>query len=265
MLHTFDFPEQLKPIFCFLQDMNGLVVSLYSWGVFFSALTNRLLSACSTHHVEDQGGSFFASSRRKSPCVSCSDKDGLAKMLPSVWRVNRTADGWIPPSRVSSREFVHCVLTHFYVLLCLPVILQECSNVRNVSAGQGFSLEVEVSPVTPLCLWRSSDFHSSHHASGQIRSSHQEMCCFNPSAPEVVILSQKKQYYVILLLCLVRAQGDSDTAVSSLWFILCFRSGLFFVSFGVFCSLCCMRNVLIRPEIQCTLWLHLVDRTAIGD
>lgn len=78
-------------------------------------------------------------------------------------------------------ESVHCVLTHFDVLVRLPVILQECSNVRNAHAERGFSLEVEVSPVAPqvLCLRRSSDLHSSHHASGERCSSHLEMCRFD--------------------------------------------------------------------------------------
>lgn len=136
--------------------------------------------------------------------MSYSDKDGWAETLPSVWRVNRTVDGWIPPSRVSIREkclcqktggggqlvfcvffftfaFAHCVLTHFYVLVRLPVILQECGYVRNACAERGFFLEVEVSPVAPqgLCLWRSSDLHSSHHASGERCSSHKEMCRFD--------------------------------------------------------------------------------------
>lgn len=58
----------------------------------------------------------------------------------------------------SDFEFVRCVLArfsvHISVLVRLPVILQECSNVRNVSAEQGFS------------LWRCPQSHHRHFVSG---------------------------------------------------------------------------------------------------
>lgn len=127
-------------------------------------------------------------------------------------------------------EFVHFVLTHFYVLVRLSVILQECSNVRNVSAEQGFSLEVEVSPVAPqvLCL-RCSPLTFAvpimHLVKGKIGTG--KCFFFNTIVAEVFILSQEQQYYVIFLSFVVRAHSDSDTA--GIYLILCIYCVSFFL------------------------------------